>query len=243
MTIEAVTFDFWNTLVDGQDDKRDVRIDAWSRLLADAGHAVEAATLEAAVKTGWQAYVKHWTDNTPFGAVEVIRVVLDDLGIADDVELFQAMVDVIVEPPPDRYPPLNPNLEATLSTLHDAGLRIGIVCDVGLTPSKILRRHLDLQGVLGYFDHWSFSDEVGVYKPDARIFDHALEGLGGVAPQRTAHVGDLRRTDIVGAQSMGMTAVRYTGVHDDPAMPDAPVIEADHVIATHAELPEILGIA
>ena len=66
--------------------------------------------------------------------------------------------------------------------------------------------------LLGYFDHWSFSDEVGWYKPAPEIFRHALDGLGGVAPERAAHVGDLRRTDVAGARAMGMTAVRYRGV-------------------------------
>ena len=119
---------------------------------------------------------------------------------------------------------------------------VGIVCDVGLTPSPVLRGYLDAHGVLDRFDHWSFSDEVGVFKPDRRIFEHALEGLGGVSAERAAHVGDLRRTDVAGARAAGMTSVRYRGVNDDPDA-DGELPEADHVLDDHGDLLEALGLA
>ena len=70
------------------------------------------------------------------------------------------------------------NIGVALRALRDAGLRIGIVCDVGMAPSTLLRTHLGTHGLIDYFDHWSFSDEVGVFKPAAAIFEHALRGLG-----------------------------------------------------------------
>jgi FMN phosphatase YigB (HAD superfamily) len=113
-----------------------------------------------------------------------------------------------------------------------------------MTPSVTLRAHLTDRGLLGYFDHWSFSDEVGVYKPDPAIFRHALAGLSqaagrDIAPAEAAHVGDLRRTDIAGARAMGMTAVRYTGVFDDDSQPEP---EGHHVVDDHRRLPGILDL-
>ncbi len=242
MTIEAVTFDFWNTLVRENTDLWAYRSRTWSELLAARGNQIELAVLEAAFDAGWHAYVANWNANVPFGAADALQIALTALDIEADDELAAALLAVITNPPPDQHPQLNPNLLDTLAALRGAGVKIGIVCDVGLTPSTVLRRYLDDQGALEYFDHWSFSDEVGVYKPDAVIFRHALAGLGDVAPERCAHIGDLRRTDIAGALGMGMTAVRYTGVFDDPALPDSPLIDADHVIGDHAELPEVLGI-
>jgi len=127
-------------------------------------------------------------------------------------------------------------IAGALAALKGAGLRIGIVCDVGITGSPTLRGHLEHHGLLGYFDHWSFSDEVGVYKPDARIFRHALEGVGA-EPGRTAHIGDLRRTDAGGAKAMGMTSVRYRGAYEDP---DTHLPDADHVIDHHDQLAALL---
>src|SRR5207249_2916452 len=70
-----------------------------------------------------------------------------------------------------------------------------------------------------------FSDEVGVYKPDPRIFQAALGALGA-EPSEAAHVGDLRFTDVAGARAVGMRAIRFSGGRDDEA--DGP--EADVVI-------------
>ncbi len=102
--------------------------------------------------------------------------------------------------------------------------------------------------MLDLFDHWSFSDDVGYYKPAPEIFEHALAGLGGPAPAQVAHVGDLRRTDVGGAQAMGMIAVRYRGVFDDsdpttdPRDKAPPPPEGDLVIDDHAELIDALGL-
>ena len=141
--------------------------------------------------------------------------------------------------PGERDLRLAEGAEDCLRTLKDAGVKLGIICDVGYTPSSTLREHLIRHGVLPLFDHWSFSDEVGAYKPSPVIFQHALDGLGGPAPERVAHVGDLRRTDVAGARAMGMVAVRYTGISDDDTQPEP---EADHVIAHLAELPAVLGL-
>jgi putative hydrolase of the HAD superfamily len=120
-----------------------------------------------------------------------------------------------------------------------------------MTASDVLRDYLDHAGVLDLFDHWSFSDEVGVYKPDPRIFEHALDGLGVTDPARAVHVGDLRRTDVAGARASGLATVRYCGRHDDGATvpeggPEAAtgqmLIDADAVVADHAHLPTVLGV-
>jgi putative hydrolase of the HAD superfamily len=112
-----------------------------------------------------------------------------------------------------------------------------------MTPSTALRRVLEGYGVMDLFDHHSFSDDVGIYKPDPTIFTHALEGLG-VPPDEAAHVGDLRRTDVAGANRAGWTSVRYAGLFDDDGgeHPDPDGI-ADHVVHDHAELPGVLGLA
>jgi len=102
-----------------------------------------------------------------------------------------------------------------------------------------LRRYLDHHGLLQHFDGWSFSDEVGCYKPDPRIFAHARDSLGVDASVPMAHVGDLRRTDVAGARRSGWRSVRYRGFYDD----DSELAEADVVIAAHSELVGALGIA
>ena len=127
-----------------------------------------------------------------------------------------------------------------LAALRDAGIALGIVCDVGMTPSFVLRDVLREHGILEPFEHWSFSDEVGVYKPDAAIFHHARFGAWGPDPARPPASATAGGPTWRGALGMGMIAVRYRGVFDDTNTdePEAPIVTGDL-----RELPGALGIA
>jgi len=245
--LTAVTFDFWNTLIQEQNQIRDRRVDAWLGLLEGEGAALERAHLDAAFDLSWGRFQDAWRANLRYDAFDSVRDVLEHIGLEPPADIVETLVAVITDPSPEWRPDPTPNIEVALSGLKAAGVRIGIICDVGLTPSRTLRRYLDQHGLLGYFDHWSFSDEVGTFKPDPVIFRHALEGLGSV-PSQTAHVGDLRRTDVAGAQGMGIFAVRYTGINDDPepSRPDpagTEPVEAEAVVQDHRHLLAALGLS
>jgi putative hydrolase of the HAD superfamily len=130
---------------------------------------------------------------------------------------------------------------ATLATLAAAGIPIGLVSDTSLAGGRHLRGYLEDHGLLDHIDHCSFSDEVGVYKPDAKIFRDCLAGLGVDDPTGVVHVGDLRRTDVAGAWRLGMTTVRFRGVVDDADRSEGS--EAHHVIDRLTDLPALLGVA
>jgi FMN phosphatase YigB (HAD superfamily) len=243
--IEAVTFDFWNTLMQEQAQARDRRLGAWLGLLEGEGAAVERDALDAAYDRSWHRFQQAWHANLRYDAADAVRDLLDHLGLSPSDAVVADLVAVITDPDPSWRPDPTENVGEALEALSSAGVRIGIICDVGLTPSRILRRYLQDHGLLGYFHHWSFSDEVGTFKPDPAIFDHALGGLGRVPAGRAAHIGDLRRTDVAGAQNVGMLAVRYSGVHDDPASDEAGTreVEGDVVLVDHRDLPAALGLA
>jgi putative hydrolase of the HAD superfamily len=237
--IEAVTFDFWNTLVyEDRGHLRGRRLEAWAGILEDAGFACEREQLEMVYEASWERYVENWKGNQQYQAVQAAEDAIEQLGydLPDDVRT--ELTEAFGRAGEEAELHLTDGVEDCLRTLKDAGVRLGIICDVGFTASTLLRDHLIRHGILPLFDHWSFSDDVGAYKPSPVIFEHALEGLGVPAPERAAHVGDLRRTDIAGAKAMGMTAVRYAGVFDDDT-DDQP--EADHVVTSHAEVPQVLG--
>lgn len=238
--IEAVTFDFWNTLIaDGGGAGRDQRLDAWLGVLEDAGFATERASLDAAMASSWERFLSSWATNAQYTHVDDAVHIVESLGYTLPPGVHDALVATFTYST-SNYPSPTEGVGDCLRALSAAGVRLGIICDVGMTPSSALREVLEHHGLLSYFDHWSFSDEVGHYKPSAAIFTHALDGLGGVSPSAAAHVGDLRRTDIAGALSFGMTAVRYTGAFDD-VEGEGP--EATFVVASHSELPGVLGIA
>jgi FMN phosphatase YigB (HAD superfamily) len=91
----------------------------------------------------------------------------------------------------------------------------GLLADLGLATS---------------FGTITYSEEVGVEKPDQRIFLHALSRLG-VEPAAALHVGDGRLEDVEGAVAAGMKALhltRNTGGGDLRDLRDLPdLVEAE----------------
>lgn len=238
--LEAVTFDYWNTLVwEEAGHTRGLRQEAWAGLLEEAGFACERTLLDAVFQSAWERYVEHWTTNQQYKAVRAAEDMLERLGFSLPPSVRRDLVESFCSAGERATLHLTDGVEGALRQLSAAGLKLWIICDVGMTPSTILRAKLESHGVLALFDGWSFSDDVGHYKPSPVIFEHALAGLGGVAADRAAHVGDIRRTDVAGAQGMGMLAVRYTGVSDDTTQVTP---EGDLVVAHHDELPAALGV-
>jgi putative hydrolase of the HAD superfamily len=241
MTIEAVTFDHWNTLVyeDATNNLSHRRIDAWVARLAEEGHVLDSDLLRGAFATTWEAFTVDWHAGVQRSGADAARHALSILDLPITDELSAELIDHFVDAGKHVDFHLTEGIEDCLRSLKEAGLRIGIICDVGFTPSSHLRDHLERRGLLKYFDGWSFSDDVGAYKPDRVIFEHALGTLGKPPAERVAHVGDLRRTDVAGALGMGMTAVRYTGVFDDPPE-NGP--EATYTVDNYSDMPALLGL-
>jgi putative hydrolase of the HAD superfamily len=238
LRLRAVTFDYWRTLIwEPPGELERVRLDHLSTVLTSAGHTVGRETLAAAHAYAFAHASAAWRVNRQYRAEHAAADIVRRLGITlrEDVQhdLVRAFSDA------GRQTPLKTaeGVKEALRGLRSAGIRLGIVCDVGLTPSPVLREHLERCDLLSLFDHWSFSDETGNYKPSVVPFINACRGLT-VAPQETAHVGDQRRTDVVGAQAAGLTAVRYAGVFDDK---DKTFPSGDLLVRHHDELLPTLG--
>ena len=83
------------------------------------------------------------------------------------------------------------------------GVRFGIITNADLDGQ---REKLQTVDALHRFDHVIASGEVGVAKPNPRIFEVAVETFG-VAPEEAAYVGDRLETDALGAAGAGLTGV------------------------------------
>jgi len=83
---------------------------------------------------------------------------------------------------------------------------LGLICNTGRTPGTMLKIVLQRLGILDHFDALTFSDVLGIRKPDPQIFHLTLEQLK-VSADRALHVGDDPSTDILGARGVGMWAV------------------------------------
>ena len=112
-----------------------------------------------------------------------------------------------------------------LDELKRRGTRLAIITNNLVNEQIPKLRQLDL---LDYFEVVSISEEVGVPKPDRRIFDVTLDRLG-LGPDSVVMVGDSLRSDIEGAVGVGIRAVwlqRRMSVND-VAPPEVAVIKDD----------------
>jgi len=107
---------------------------------------------------------------------------------------------------------------ALLDALRERGFRTGIVANAWPEPGSVLRRDLEAFGVAERVDVAVFSTDVGVRKPDRRIFEAALDALG-VDPIDAVFVGDRLVDDVQGAAEVGMATVQalWFRADDTPA--------------------------
>lgn len=233
----AVTFDCWNTLLCEEDwglaHRR--RVEALAEAARKAGAAPNDAEIEEAFRLAWGRHMELWAEGVATGAGHVAGWAFEALGVATRQSALRALGHHFEEASHSGSVSALEGARETLLALDRLGIRMALICDTGLTPGRVVRRHLDRLGLLSPLSAQLFSDEVGVPKPDSRIFTAALDALG-VAASDTVHVGDLRRTDVAGARAMGMRSVRLRARYDD----DTDLPEADHVVDSHRELASLL---
>lgn len=234
---EAVTFDFWNTLMWEEAGGLEAhRIDIWMDVLQECGGPVDRGALEAAHGYAHANYVGAWEANRQYVVEDAVAHIIERLDADLPARVHGMLLDGFSAAGRKTELQLCDGVERCISELKAAGVAVGIVCDIGLTPSPVLRWHLEQRGLLHLFDDATFSDEVGYYKPDRRIFERALAGLGVKSFTRAVHVGDRRRTDVAGARAVGMKTVRYREIFDDWS----DVADADHIVDDYAALLNVL---
>jgi len=218
---KAISFDFWHTLVAEPGGLLSaLRREAVVRALLEHQVEVEEDVLDAHLAAAQALQAAAWGRGERFDPGRAAAHVADAIeGLEGDGH--GRVVDAYLEAGRAAELELTPGAAETVAALADAGVQLGIVCDVGLTGSPHLRAFLDRAGILRHFRDWAFSDEVGHFKPSPAIFDHMLARFELADGDVVWHVGDLRRTDVAGARAVGLTAIRYRGVNDDRSdLPD-----------------------
>lgn len=101
---------------------------------------------------------------------------------------------------------LMPGAMALLRHIKKCGARIGVLSN-GF--KEVQYRKMDTAGVSPWVDCTVLSDDIGVNKPDIRIFRYAMQQSGVPDPGLHLMIGDNPTTDIQGAMCAGWHAVHY----------------------------------
>jgi putative hydrolase of the HAD superfamily len=99
---------------------------------------------------------------------------------------------------------LYPQVREVLDVLRDR-YPLAVVTDA---QSAYARGELHKVGLLDYFDPIIVSGDHGYRKPDRRLFQFALDGMG-VAAENALYVGNDMHRDIFGAREVGMKTVMF----------------------------------
>ncbi len=205
--IKAVTFDLWNTVIEGSSmDYTRQRVNYLVDVLKSQSYSVDFDAVIDAYASAEAAF--RWAREREFRFVSVrdrVDLILERLRIRLTEKWKAKITKEFEEAALKNPPPLVNGAKFVLESLYGKYL-IGLICDSGVTPGRMLRKVLAANGVLKYFNCTVFSDEVGYNKPHSLMFSEALEKLR-IKAEEAVHVGDLLSTDVAGAKAAGMKAV------------------------------------
>ena len=132
-----------------------------------------------------------------------------------------------------RYPKLASLDPSTLRLLDDVrsrGVPVGIVTN---GSSEMQWAKVRSTGLVDLVDGVVVSGDLGIHKPDPRIFEHALAKIDARA-EGTLFVGDNPVADILGASAVGMTSAWIRLGREWPFADRPPDYAIDHVSEARA---------
>ena len=99
---------------------------------------------------------------------------------------------------------------------------------------ELQSRKMHTAGIERYFDALILSEDIGVNKPDRRLYEHALNHTSS-ALEESIMIGDMFDTDIVGAANIGMDSIYY-----NPCGKSGHAFKPTHEVRHLLEIKEIL---
>jgi putative hydrolase of the HAD superfamily len=169
---------------------------------------LDAAALAKANYEVWMAYWPEIEDRWVLGTYstdelrhETWRRTLARVG-RDDEALLARVIEAHHGFELAEYPAFE-DVSAALDVFRSNGVKLVVVTN---GASDTQREKLDVLGLTDRVDAIMISGELGVAKPDPRIFEAALSAAG-VPADRAVHIGDSLRADVGGALAAGVTAV------------------------------------
>ena len=252
--IEAITFDFGNTLVRvGRAALRRV-----VELTADAVVVADPRIDREAFLAAWaEERDRQFRENVPqFREVDLaerlVRVFARLRGMVPPPpdgawgqqaaaafstpdEIARA-IDVYSRAFVDGLPPV-PGVDRLLAGLAAEGRRLAILSNWPLAVT--IDRYAEARGWTSSLTAIVVSQRVGVIKPHAAIFAVARAALGDPAPRAILHVGDDWAADVAGAAALGWRTAWVRERPEDSPLPSSEPngdVRADLELATVAEL-------
>jgi putative hydrolase of the HAD superfamily len=180
--IKALVFDFDGTLMDTES----CAFEAFSGIYADHGHELPLEQWALVVGTANASFDPYADLQTRMGR----PLDLAALKVRFEADLHERAACA----------ELRPGVREVLEEARSLGLKIGLASSA---DRAWIDKHLEAQGIRGYFESIHTSDDVEKVKPDPALYRLAIAALG-VEPEEAAAVEDSLN---------GMRAAKAAGMH------------------------------
>lgn len=189
-----------------------------------------------------EGYFAEWEDIWREDATKIeqepthafVKEALSRLDITPTPEALAEFTDLLLETSiyTARAEMPEPGMAEALAALKSRGLRLACVSNAFM-PAAALQRIMVEKGLGEYLDFTVSSCELGIRKPDPRIYQEALR-VAGVAGEETIFVGDRLDADVAGPASQGMrTVLTHQYRREEPAGAN---VQPDCVVSHLSEL-------
>jgi putative hydrolase of the HAD superfamily len=244
MDIQAIAFDVNGTLVQIQTD------DHASQVFRAAGHFLTYQGIDLRRHQVQNLYFEQlkrqqrWSpqEHPEFDAVAIWAYIIDEHASdftralpAEKLAQMPLFLAELTRGVARRRLRLFPHVRAVLDVLR-THYPLAVVTDA---QSAYARGELHKVGLLDYFDPIVVSGDHGYRKPDRRLFQLALDGLG-VAPEHTLYIGNDMHRDVFGAREAGMRTVMFDSDQGTKQFQDC---VPDHTITDWRDLLKILQLS
>jgi putative hydrolase of the HAD superfamily len=234
--LKAIFFDLDNTLCNysaGWESAKAHGIQAAYEVLRERHREIDFSEWQQAFRKATEEVSHYWEQPAQKGVLvglERTGRALGHLGLARGEEwistLTQTFYAAVLE-----HLELYPDADETLRLLRTR-FTLGIITN---GPADIQRAKIERLELSQRVDHVFISGELGIAKPDPKIFQRALE-LAEVEAHESLFVGDSPETDIAGAKEAGVWAAWI----NCKGLPHVESDEADFVIESLDELIDLV---
>lgn len=164
------------------------------------------AALDRARAWFWSDPVRHQTGRLDLfqARADVVARALDDMDAVHHETLPRRFAERYTEQRIDAMS-LFPGSVETLAELQARGVRMALITN---GKAETQRRKVELFQLAPYFEAVLIEGEVGIGKPDERLYRMALEACGA-SPGSAACVGDNLQWEVEAPQALGMRGIWF----------------------------------
>lgn len=239
--LKAITFDFWQTLYADPEQiwqkRQEIRAKKCHAYLESRGYTYKLDDILHGLEEAYNLVMNLWHQHQGVSVKRCMIRFAEVLEIQPEETDLDHLVACLGAAFLETPPILIAHVKPVVSRLSE-NYPLGIISDSALTPGSFARQLMERDGILQFFSAFTFSDETEYTKPQVPQFHSTLAQLN-TKPAEAVHIGDIFRTDIVGAKNAGMKAIRFTGFNKteiDDTLSDAVVDDYRQLETVIAEL-------